>query len=71
MKAHEIPKKPSLGNTAPVNPTVTEAKQSKVKKHHKPESHVAPFGVDDPQGHVMRRIQAAKPHLMTKLNNWD
>lgn len=36
-----------------------------------PVKQVAPFGVDDPQGHVMRRIQQAKPTVWNKIKNWD
>ena len=54
-----------LKKTSPI----TEA----AKMHPKPkaESHVAPYGVDDPNGHVMKRIKHAKPALLAKIQNWD
>ena len=71
MKASEFPTIPKQTKTEQVKQPVTEAAKPKAKKNHKSEHHVAPFGVDDPEGHVMRRIRAAHPHLMTKLQNWD
>jgi hypothetical protein len=29
------------------------------------------FGVDDPHGHVIRRIAHAKPAIWAKIQNWD
>lgn len=71
MKAHEFPSQHTPQKPVQVKQPVTEAAKPKTKKHHKPEQHVAPFGVDDVNGHVMRRIRASNPHLMTKLENWD
>jgi hypothetical protein len=48
-------------------PTITEAKN---RKPDQPK-HVAPYGVDDAQGHVMKRIREAKPTLWAKIQNWD
>lgn len=71
MKASEFPQKHTPVKPTQVKQAVTEAAKSKTKKHAHPEHSVAPFGVDDADGHVMRRIRAAHPHLMTKLQNWD
>jgi hypothetical protein len=48
--------------------TISESKKTKPKPHHAP---VAPYGVSDPQGYVMKRIQQAKPALWAKIQNWD
>ena len=72
MKASEFHKQPKHVLTQEhVKQPVTEARNPKAKKNVKQDAYVAPFGVDDPEGHVMRRIAKAKPHLMTKIQNWD
>lgn len=47
---------------------LSESKKSKPQSAH---AHVTPYGVTDPQGHVMSRIQQAKPTLWAKIQNWD
>lgn len=71
MKASEFPHKQTYKKPEQARQPVSEAARAPVKKSGKPESHVAPFGVDDAQGHVMRRIHAAHPYLISKLQNWD
>lgn len=51
----------------PKKPIIAEAKKVKTPHTH----HVAPYGVDDPKGHVMNRIREAKPTLWAKIQNWD
>jgi hypothetical protein len=48
---------------------ITESKNTKAKaqKQH----HVPPYGVSDPDGHVMNRIKQVKPALWAKIQNWD
>lgn len=57
----------------PVVPVLSEAKKETRKRSADVSaSSAAPiFGVDDPNGHVMRRIRSSKPHLMQKIHNWD
>ena len=81
MKASEIAavtkkikNEPAHSVAAQPMPVLQEAKK------HKPKIAVEPaavdvksdiFGVDDPNGHVMRRIRSSKPHLFQKIQNWD
>ena len=77
MKAQEFQKSPTSvvktrvapahSNPLVTKPAITEAKN---RKPDQP-SHVAPYGVDDAQGHVMKRIREAKPTLWAKIQNWD
>lgn len=50
-----------------------ENKGSSSDKHQAVSSHKghAPYGVDDPTGHVITRMHAAKPALWAKVQNWD
>lgn len=52
--------------TTPPTP-ISESKKTKPKPH----AHVTPYGVEDAKGHVMNRIQQAKPALWAKIQNWD
>lgn len=59
--------------TAPAKP-LAEARGHKTKRGAKSAQSSAslpPFGIDDPQGHVIRRIREAKPHLLAKIEKWD
>jgi len=53
---------------APSATPITEAKKAPSNPRHVP---LAPYGVTDAQGHVMKRIQQAKPALWAKIQNWD
>jgi hypothetical protein len=65
----------SAASTPHVPPVLQESTKQPKKVKSAP-SPVAPhthhvFGVDDPHGHVIRRIAHAKPEIWAKIQNWD
>ena len=53
---------------APNKVRIAESKKTTPTPKHQP---VTPYGVSDPNGHVVKRIQHAKPALWAKIQNWD
>ena len=60
--------KPSTTAVPKHAPVITEANKSHTKVAQPP---IQPFGVDDPNGHVIKRIKQAKPTVWAKIQNWD
>lgn len=50
---------------------ILEKKTAKKESSVEPSSAAPVFGVDDPNGHVIKRIRHSKPHLWHKIQNWD
>jgi len=86
MKAHEFdkgaPKVSTKNSPVGITPTLPIQSKSPPVLHeaakHKKATRVTHtphtsdvFGVDDAQGHVIRRIAHAKPAIWAKIQNWD
>lgn len=73
MKASEIQPKGKIvpaKKDSVVQPVMEKAASKKSTVHTSAPSQPV-FGVDDPDGHVIKRIRHSKPLLWHKIQNWD
>jgi len=62
--------KPTVAKLPPKN-TLPISEAAKTQAKRRSDNHISPYGVEDPNGHVMKRIKQAKPTLWAKIQNWD